>query len=924
MSTISTPIRDTGETLSGSGVATLDPELQWVVPFDDVVAPAVRRLGGKGARLARLHALGLPVPGGFCIPAECLEAFAACNRLDLPNTLQRADPGELARIRDALRTAEFPEEAVRAIEAGFFGLGGAPVAVRSSAADEDGATCAFAGQHDTYLQVDSVSKVLERVRDCWASLLSPQALAYRRQAGRSLAGARMGVVVQSMVQASLDTAAGVGFGCDPLDPASGLMMIEACYGLGEGLVSGRLSSDAYAVDADTLKLQHSRLTYKAQAMLWDPGCASVQPLSLAPAVAEASALASDQIEAVALLIRECSSAFGEVQDIEWAFDPAGRLWLLQSRDITTVPGDVGQASPHQGAPDAALAERILWSRMDIGEIFTGRMTPLGVSFARYYQYHVHRDCGRGIGLKQLGQVDEYMGYFRGHVYLNVAYTAHLLSQTPAGADQAPFLCRFTSEEVDLTGYRNPYGQLGEGLASRVAGASYWVYRSCRELAAARGRAAAMVASRHAEYERAGGIDLAHMSASELRAELGRALDYFRRMHIGYLPFYINAFGLYGLLEQLCIGWLPERGVHLQNRLKGDMSNLRTVQSARDLWTLTCALGRYPGLGQRVAQLPAREVKAALEADEQGRCFLGREYADFMRENGVRGREEMELTHPRWVDDPTYVFQMVQTYLKQGFGADERLAANARQRGIDAYRLTASLPRARRWILERVIRLYCGCSRMREETRMAMITSIWLVRRVVVELTRRGVAESYLRSEEEMAWLDFESIRQCLDGEGDLAVLFDRDRIDAARRLYRGWERAGDPPLTFIGTAPRQRPAQPDADVDRGSSLKGLGTSRGTIRARARVIQMLDRQADQFQPGEVIVTAFTDASWTPLLALAGGVVTDVGSMLSHSSIVAREFGIPSVVNTGVATRRIRTGDELIVDGEAGTVVIATSP
>ena len=103
MSTISTPIRDTGETLSGSGVATLDPELQWVVPFDDVVAPAVRRLGGKGARLARLHALGLPVPGGFCIPAECLEAFAACNRLDLPNTLQRADPGELARIMALFR-----------------------------------------------------------------------------------------------------------------------------------------------------------------------------------------------------------------------------------------------------------------------------------------------------------------------------------------------------------------------------------------------------------------------------------------------------------------------------------------------------------------------------------------------------------------------------------------------------------------------------------------------------------------------------------------------------------------------------------------------------------------------------------------------------------------------------------------------------
>jgi pyruvate,water dikinase len=561
----------------------------------------------------------------------------------------------------------------------------------------------------------------------------------------------------------------------------------------------------------------------------------------------------------------------------------------------------------------------LWSRMDIGEIFTGRMTPLGISFAKHYQYKVHRDCGTSIGLLDLGEPDEYMGYLKGHVYLNVAYTAYLMAQSPPGFDQRPFVQRFSSEEVDVSRYVNPYGERhAHPRHSRARTSAFWAWATVKELLGARRRARHMVASRHAEYDRAQGRPLRPLDLTGLREEMTHALDYFKAMHTGYLPFYINAFGLYGLLEELCKAWLPGVGQHLQNRLKGDMSNLRTVESARDLWALTQSLERYPLARKLVLELPAHQLAQALQDSDEGRNFCRQELDRFMRENGVRAREEMELSHPRWVDDPTYVFQMIKAFLAQGYEVENRLAGHATgQAGqADTEALLRQLGWPKRLVVRRVIALYSGCSRLREDTRMAMITSIWLVRRVLVEVSRRLVAEGVLRDEAELNWLDFQDLITYLNGYASAQALFPRQKIEAGRRRYQSWLDEDEPPLTFIGHAHARATSHPLADDH--AALMGLGTSRGCVRARARVIHDLAAQAGELQKGEVIVTRFTDASWTPLFALAAGIVTDIGSMLSHSSIVAREFGIPSVVNTQTATQRIRTGDWLQIDGESGNV------
>lgn len=891
---------------------------RWAHGFAQCASLSVRQLGGKGLGLVRMVQAGLPVPPGFCVSADALQYFLAANGIELESAWRALAPADAQALAQRIRQGDCPAQLRHEIVQAYLALGAGEVAVRSSGVDEDSADHSFAGQHQTFLHVSGADEVVRQVQACWASLLQPAALAYR-QARLAQGVPAMAVVVQTMVRADC---AGVAFAHNPVTGDPGQIVIEACYGLGEGLVAGRVTSDGYVLQAQPLGVLRSNIQYKASALRWDAARQQVTEQPVEADLREVPALAADQALAVARVLQEVSKKFGAPQDIEWAYAD-GSLSLLQSRPITTlaVPRAL-PTTPHQGSPGTAVDQRALWSRMDIGEIFTGRMTPLGISFAKYYQYKVHRDCGSAIGLLDLGEPDEYMGYLNGHVYLNVAYTAYLLSQSPPGFDQRPFVERFSSEEVDVSNYANPYGEAhAHPRLSRARTSAYWLWATVKELFTAKSRARGMVASRHVEYDRATALDLRGMDLGGLREEMARALTYFKAMHMGYLPFYINAFGLYGLLEELCKAWLPGDGIHLQNRLKGDMSNLRTVQSARDLWALTQALDQYPEAKALVRQLPAGELMAALEASEEGRRFCATHLAAFMRENGVRGREEMELANPRWVDDPTYVLQMMKTFLAQGYEVENRLDGTARERGADTDGLLQRLSWPRRLVVRRVIALYSGCSRLREDTRMAMITSIWLVRRILCEVARRLAAEGVLRDEAELAYLDFNDLQTYLNAHASARDIFSSEKIEASRRLHQAYLNQEDPPLTFIGHArPRAAPAVPAAGA--AGDIQGLGTSLGRLRGKARVIHDLAVQAGELKKGEIIVTRFTDASWTPLFALAGGVVTDIGSMLSHSSIVAREFGIPSVVNTKVATTRIKTGDTLLIDGETGLVRIST--
>ncbi|TMO62259.1 PEP/pyruvate-binding domain-containing protein [Pseudoalteromonas aurantia] len=879
-----------------------------IIHFDSQQAASVEQVGGKGASLCAMHSAGLPVPIGYCITVNLFEEFLQQTQL-----LSRFDPSkgvtEWRALATAITTVAMPKQIAAQISNASALLIG-PVAVRSSATDEDSDSHSFAGQHVTKLAVEGTDNVLEAVKACWASAFSEAAFQYRQTTGHTTDIPKIAVVVQQM---QFGDASGVAFGQHPTTFAKNAFVIEACYGLCEGLVSGQVSSDSYEIDKLKGELLAHTVQLKQHQIVHIDG--AIKKLAVPPALQNEQVLNHIAQQSLYSVLRQVESYYGCPQDVEWTLSD-GKVWLLQSRPITTKntktdPFYLGNKSEH-------VQKDILWSRMDIGEIFTGRMTPLGLSFAHYYQTHVHIDCGKKLGLLDLGEANETIAYHKGHVYLNVSYTAWQLAQTPVGADQTPFLARFSSEAIDLTDYENPYGaKHSHPNMTPKQCLRYWIKQNVKELFQAKRRAKSMITSRYQEFDRVQSQDITTLSHDELRYELDHCLNYFKAMHEGYLPYYINAFACYGLLEELSAKWLGDKSKHLQNKIKGDMSNLRTVASAQELWQLCKVLNAWPQVKDVFTNKDLANIEDFLNSTPLGIRFSNGPLAEFMRDNGVRGREEMELTHPRWLDDRTYVLQMIKLYLKQGYEVDDALVEQTQKQQKISDELLNELSWTQRFTINRVISLYSGCAKLREETRMSMTTSIWLVRRVVYEVARRLIEQSLLSSFDNVAYLDFENVIQYLNNTITAEQLTDSQLISKNRAQYQQWQAQAEPPLTFIG----KPSSQPDLIFDPSlTSLKGLATSEGFCRARACVITDLASQAGEFKKGDILIAPFTDASWTPLFALASAVVTDIGSMLSHSSIVAREFGIPCVVNTHHASALINTGDIVTVDAHKGLIIV----
>ena len=886
----------------------LSTESDNIFRFTDMPLQSVSHIGGKGASLCAMSAAGLPVPAGVCLSVALFDDFAAhielLTRFDLTEGYE-----QWQAAAKAIKESPLPNTLQDAISAAIAHLKG-PLAVRSSALDEDGESSSFAGQHLTKLALCGLDTILDAIKECWSSAFSEAAYRYRQHTDKHLDMPRMAVVVQQM---QFGDVSGVAFGQHPTTFARDAFLVENCFGLCEGLVSGQVVSDSWQIDKESGEVREVTIADKSEQIIYLDG--EIQKVAVSDEQRQQPALGPMAQQALYTLLCKVEAYFGVPQDVEWTWSE-GKIWLLQSRPITTHAPQLDDF--YLGSRDVDLQKTMLWSRMDIGEIFTGRMTPLGLSFARYYQQQVHTGCGKGLGLLDLGEADETIAYYRGHVYLNVSYTAWQLAQTPIGEDQLPFLQRFSSEAIDLAGYRNPYGEKHSHQDySAKQCTRYWLKKNIKELFCAKRRARSMIASRYKQFDRAQQKPLQQLSLEQLAAEMRHALAYFKAMHEGYLPYYINAFACYGILEELSALWLGDKGKQLHNQIKGDMSNLRTVASAQELWLLCQQLADWPQVKQAFLDLELDELEVFLNEHQAGIKYSRGPLAQFMRENGVRAREEMELTHPRWLDDRTYLLQMIKVYLHQGYAVDDAIATQQRKQRKNSNEILKTIPWYQRRVMKLVISLYSGCAKLREETRMSMVTSIWLVRRIVYELGQRLVATQQLTSMDDIAYLDFAEILSYLEKRIDVHQLTEPAKLAQRQSAYHLWQSMPEPPLTFIGS-PK---SQPDLILDPTlTQLSGLATSAGFCRGKACVITDLAKQAGQFKKGDILIAPFTDASWTPLFALAGAVVTDIGSMLSHSSIVAREFGIPCVVNTNHASALFKSGDMLIVDAQNGIVVL----
>ena len=892
-----------------------------VLGLELINAGMLARVGGKAANLGETMGAGLPVPPGFCLTTEAYRrAVGPAGLEDVHAALAATGINDLvalaslaARARELILGVDVPPEIADAVRESYAALGtDVPVAVRSSATAEDLPFASSAGQQDTYLNVVCADSVLAAVRKCWASLWTDRAVTYRATHGISPSTVALAVVVQRMVDAEV---AGVLFTANPVTGRRHEAVIDASPGLGEAVVSGAVNPDHFVVDTATGRILERREGDKGLAIRPLAG-GGTERINLAPD--SVPSLSDDQIRELAALGSRVERHYGAPQDIEWAIDAADKLFLVQSRPITTLY-PLPDPRPDLQVPEGAR----VFLCFSLAQGLTRPLTPMGMAGFRMIASSVARAAGFDVPeprngpapFRQVGQrlFVDLTPVVRSSVGRAIVPRVFDIME----ARSATVLRRLFADPRFSVTLRSPWPLLRHvvPLAAKARVPESFLRALLRPEAALR-----RVDSFGARF-RAALVVPATATPAERLNQAERILGE-RLFHIvpAVMPLPALGFGLLALAGKLA-GRGAESG-ELQAVLRGLPNNVTTEMDLA-LWQLATDIRAHPGAaaafeGASPTELARQYRSGGLPAVVQSGL------AGFLARYGHRAVAEIDLGMPRWSDDPAHILGVLANYLKlddpalapdrqfanaarEAEAQIERLTAIAGSKGGPAGRLRARMVRG---ALTRT-RLFAG---LRELPKYHIVEGLASVRKQLTAVGEELAAAGSIAEAGDIFFLDFTEAHRGLAGESLQGIVAERREAYDAEMGRRRIPRV----LLSDGTEPE---ALHSAGTGAAAGvLSGTPASAGTVTARARVI--LDPQGAALEPGEILVAPSTDPGWTPLFLTAGGLVMEMGGPNSHGAVVAREYGIPAVVGVPDATSALSTGQLITLDGGAGTVAPAT--
>lgn len=860
-----------------------------VLALDRVRPGDVAVAGGKGANLAALLAAGLPVPGGFVVTVGAYDACMAASGLaaDIA-ALPAGEPGAAARaaLREGLQHVVLPDALTREIAAAVAAADaahGSPViwAVRSSATVEDAAGASYAGQHATYYYVAGQA-VPDMVRYCWASLFGDHAAAYRESRGVPHAHARMAVVVQRLVNADVS---GVTFSADPVSGDPGAIVTESTWGLGAALVDGRVTPDRFVVARADGRVRERRIADKR--VMVPPGieggAVDGSRLRAVPAARRRRATLDDAaLGAVSALAVSAEAACGAPQDIEWALED-GHLWLLQSRPITTLTPVTESPPPGRYVVFKPLLEN-----------FTEPLTPLSADL--------------------FGSVAA-PGYVihKGRVYVSLEEIRRVV---PFRLDDA------AAARLGYLGKPDPDAPRPPLSVARLAGVLLGLAVLGLQFGVFLGRTRALPDDALEPFRRRAQAVLDDPSLDARQAMWSLiGLDARFLAPVGELPLPVNLgasryFAWLGVLKLLIARWAPGLPPDTAALLTAGSEGMKSAEMGREVRALAARARAVPAVARVILEQPPGEVLPILRRTAGAGAFL-HAFGAFLDAHGHRAVREFEFAVPRWREDPSTVFGMVRNYLGAAAApASAEEAGRARRRAREAALAAAlrahpgeALTGLRARLVALCVRRVKYFTKLRENSRYYHIMINDVVRAKLLALERRLLASGALKCAGDAFFLRYAELEALAAGE--------LTHADVEQRLHErrlAWVReCGARPARTLGFDP-PAPRAPD-----GARLHGFGASPGYCEGRARVIR--DPGVDAtLAPGEILVAPYTDPAWTPLFLTARAAVVEVGSYLSHAGTVAREYGMPCVVDVEGCTSRIADGARLAVDGDTGIVTL----
>jgi pyruvate,water dikinase len=877
--------------------------LPLVTPLIEVVGGL--QCGAKAVRLAEMQRLN------FCVPEAIVVTGEAFARMLQQNDLRQFidarvrqisvdDPQSTAQaareIQAVVMKSELPScigDAV--VSAATPLLANGPVAVRSSACGEDSGDAAFAGQLDSLLGIHTCEELLDALKRCWASYWSHRSLSY--QVARNVKLKGMGVIIQHQIDAQFS---GVLFTQDVQQPGSGEMLVEYCQGLGDALVSGRVCPRRLRITKSNWRTDEST------------------------SCNEPTAAIDEALVGKLLVVGEALEAhFEHPQDIEWTVDRSGQLHLLQSRPITAL---------------ATISATTVWSNANVNENFPEPISPLLYSIASVGYYHYFRNLGLAFGIS-VDRIDrmEYplrniVGTHGGRLYYNLTNIHTVLRAAPCGKFLATAFNQFvgagsTMTDADLPNWSSGRkGRLVEiGQMIRIATRTFGCLRHmARGVAIFERTVDSFAADSHPDR-------LPSLEWNELLG-LWRRFMQIRCQWTDAAMADAASMISYGLSQRLLAGeFTDEVDRSIANRLLTGLCNIVSGLPTEHLWDLSRLVRQHESLVHGLSSQPCDKVWNQIETDDS-LSDVRQALHQFLEQWGFRCSGELMLTTASYQENPATILDLLRVYVELDGESPRELLTRQQQiceqetervmRVLRKKPLKWFLPWPRKdFLAKRLIRWTQRSVACRERARLKQALLYSRCRRLALTIGDAFVGKGWLSRVDDIFALTFDEIESILAGRYMLPEQI--SRLAELRRTAH--ERLGSlVPPDRIELQPGQywlgNAAENDLiGADDTSVFRGTGVCGGSIVGRA-VVLTDPRQFGQVASGDILVTRQTDPGWGPILFLVGGLVMERGGMLSHGAILAREYGIPSVVDVRDATRVIVTGNKIRVDGDRGIVEI----
>lgn len=850
--------------------------------------------GGKAAHLAELTQMGFNVP-----PWICISSAAFLN----------------------LESEDFRQAMKRELEQS--GLLNSYVAVRSSGIGEDSSNCSFAGVHSSYLFQKGFEEILESIKKCRLSCFSERAIHYRKQQGLSLDDIQTGVVIQKMVHSEVS---GVAFSRDPVSlNRVDQVVVNSVWGIGEGLVNGEIEGDLFSIHRKSFDL-HSKIATKENSFIQGPS-GDLHKISLPKEKQNQPSLTHAEAQEVARTVMQLEEYYRKPQDFEWAF-AEGKLYCLQTRPITTLP-----PSAYYENLDGAT----LWDNSNIIESYSGVTSPLTFSFASFCYEHVYRQFCQVIAVPQEtykayeSVFRNMLGLLRGRIYYNLVNWYRLAILLPGANKNQGFMETMMGVKQALTpelaatiGFPEAPPKSSFFSKAKLYCVSIWRFLTINK-----------IVSRFQDhfntiYSKSKKCDFNKLSIRELVQFYQDLTETILKRWQAPIINDCLCMIFFGILKKLTKVWVQSDDPSLQNDLLCGEGGLESAEPTKMLMKIAERIDSGDAsFRQWFLDTPADDISLKLKDHSEEIYSL---FQEFLERYGFRCINELKLEAQDLHDDPTFVIDAVANYVRmKTYSLTEMETREQAIRVAAETRSFSALKGVKKWIFRFVLKNARRAIRDRENMRFSRTKIFGIVRHLFRSLGRHFTQLGVLKADSDIFYLTVDEIFTYVEGRSvNLSLL---EIVERRKAEFDQFQKTPSPPDRFVTLGPvgfsslnpqilscyrLDNDSLGDQDL-LPNMLKGTPCSPGIVEGVVRVVK--DLKEARGLSGEILVTERTDPGWVPLYPSCSGLLIERGSLLSHSAVVARELGLPTIVGiSGGLMQKLETGMRVRMDGTLGIVEI----